>query len=140
MNKLKMKLLKTLIVNYVKEHVVIATTLLFLICSILFNILSGLIIGTPYYNDIVHIYPIAILSSIFDPNGVSKAIMGIIGAIVAISTDVLIGFIIGLIVSKIEKIRDKLLIIVPIIAAVYFIVICFQCIPIIYILLGAVAN
>ncbi|OON96889.1 MAG: hypothetical protein ATN31_09025 [Candidatus Epulonipiscioides saccharophilum] len=131
MDKLKMKLFKTLILKYMKEHIVITTVLIFLICSIICNIASELIIGTPYYNDIVHIYPIAILSSILDPNGISKAIMGIVGAIVAISTDVLIGFIIGLIISKIEKIRDKSLIIVPILAAVYFIVICFQCMPII---------
>ncbi|WP_305768158.1 hypothetical protein [Candidatus Epulonipiscium viviparus] len=113
------------------NRIVLTSTVFFFIASLILNIVWNLVTGVPHYSDIIHIYPMALFTSIVDIYGISMSIMSLVGGILAVLTDTLVGFLFGLIINKIPAAKPKAFIIIAVSFVIYFFLICFQFLPII---------
>lgn len=117
--------------NYAKKHPVWMGGILFAAVALLMNIFWILVVGTAHMNDIVHAIPVILVYS---------PIIDLLGGLVPTDfifvpfimlMDGVVGMIVGAILGKFTKTENTYWVVLALVAAVYFIVITFQWLPII---------
>ncbi len=117
--------------NKISKRPVLFGGLVFLLLSLLFNVLEVLFIKSAHINDIIHVFPTIF---IYEPI-INIFNLGKLNQIYFIPLAVIIDFLIGLIISfiftKFKYIKNNLLISLIIAFLIYWFIITFQWIPII---------
>lgn len=121
MNKIK---------DFIENKKVLASGIIFLVLSIIANLLSVMIIGQAHIYDIIHAFPTVI---IYDP--IITSLGGYVASELifiplAVIIDFIIGIIVGVILKKFTKTKGSYTIAILVSFVVYWVLITYQWLPI----------